>query len=68
MLRKDEATVQIEFTQLIHETDAAYLFEIPTYADEHSDHWIPKSQVAQLDREGKTVEILEWLAVEKGLV
>ena len=64
---KDETTVQIEFEMIVHETDAAYLIEVPTVSDKTADVWIPKSQVAEIDREGKTMEVTEWVAVEKGL-
>ena len=48
---KDETTVQIEFELIVHETDAAYLLEVPTYGEKTADVWIPKSQVAEIDRE-----------------
>lgn len=67
MPAKDETTVQIEFEHIVHETDAAYLLEVPTYSENTKDVWIPKSQVAELDREGKTMEVTEWVAIEKGL-
>ncbi len=64
---KDETTVEIEFEMIVHETDAAYLLEVPTFGEKTADVWIPKSQVAQIDREAKTMEVTEWVAVEKGL-
>ena len=57
--------VEVQFDELVHETDMAYLLEI--YGQQM---WIPKSQVDDLfeDGEGNKIIVKEWLAREKGLI
>ena len=55
--------VVIDFDEIKHETELAYLFVI-----DDNEVWLPKSQCLTLDVEAREVEIPEWLAVDKGLV
>ena len=53
---------------LHHETDKAYL--VSTDGKRDKAVWIPKSQCQQVDGEGqhRTMEMPEWLAIDRGLV
>lgn len=53
---------EVAFEDIVHETDKAFLIKFA-----EGEIWIPKSQVKDLDKDGLTVTIPEWLAVEKGL-
>lgn len=46
-----------------HDTDSAFLIDT---GDE--EIWIPKSQCAGGERGDTSLEIREWLALEKGLI
>ena len=50
------------FDEIIKETKLAKLFRFDNY-----ETWIPSSQIQDLDEDGKTMEIPDWMAVEKGL-
>lgn len=57
----------VEVTEVIKESDDAFLFEI-----DGEEYWIPKSQIhrdASLSEgdENITVEITTWIADQKGL-
>lgn len=53
----------IYFERLVHQTTDAWLIE----TDSGDEVWLPKSQ-CELDEDDNTVEVPEWLAIEKGLV
>jgi len=55
--------VTITVDDLIHETDAAWLFDVAG-----SEVWLPKSNCEYTPGRIKTVEVPEWLAIDKGLV
>ena len=60
--RDSNHTTEISYDEIEHETDEAVMFEIDNLLV-----WLPKSQI-EFDRDEKTIELPEWLAVEKGLV
>lgn len=59
--------VGIEYERVVHETDAAFLFLVPTYGTNMQEVWIPKSQIQHHDEDEKLVTVPEWLATKKGL-
>jgi hypothetical protein len=58
--------VEISFEELVRETPAAFLLKMEEGIFGEKV-WFPKSQCT-LDEETKTIEVPEWLAIEKGLV
>lgn len=55
--------VTIYFDELLHQTDDAYKLLI-----DREQIWLPKYACRDLDEEDGTVEVLEKVAVEKGLI
>lgn len=55
----------LEFTQLVRNTDGAYLF----LWDEHDGHesWVPMSVCTDLDKTAKTIEVETWFVEKEGL-
>ena len=53
--------VELNHDGIVKETEKAVLID---FGDEQE--WIPRSQMEAL--EANTVEVAEWLAIEKGLV
>ena len=53
--------VEIEFQEIIKETDKAYQIKF----DAETVVWIPKSQCRIIS---KTIYLTDWLAKEKGLI
>ena len=56
-------SVEVEYDELIHETDKARLVSV-----DNGEVWIPLSQVVMWDEDEQVFEIPEWLAIEKNLV
>lgn len=60
--------VHIDVAKILHETAAAFRVRL----EDGTEHWIPKSQIADPDDydagdENCTVSITEWIAKQKGL-
>lgn len=55
-------TVDIDFDELVHDTDMAWLISIDS-----EKVWLPKSE-CELDEHDQVAQVPEWLAIEKGLV
>ena len=55
--------VELDFDELKHETEKAYLFVI-----DEEEVWIPKSVCEEVDEELNIVEIQEWFAEQEGLI
>lgn len=55
--------VQVYFERVICESELAWLVETA----DGDEAWLPKSE-CQLDEDDNSVELPEWLAIEKGLV
>jgi len=53
--------MEIPFDEIVTETDAAWLLDV---GDDKI--WLPKSQ-CDIDEDDNTIEVPEWLAIEKGL-
>ena len=53
--------VDIEFDDVVHETEKAYLISV-----DGNEIWIPKSQIIEMD--DSTMTIPEWLAEENDLI
>jgi len=53
---------QIDFDELIKETDLSWLLKI-----DGDQIWFPKSR-CEIDEDDGTIEVPEWLAIEKELV
>jgi len=64
--KMDTDIVEID-CEIIHRTDNAVLIEIGT-----DEYWLPKSKISCVEGvenfELTTIEVEEWLAIEKGLV
>lgn len=60
--------VELAFDKILHDKhySQAILFDF----GEDEPVWIPKSQInmAEFDKTSNTVEIREWIAIEKGLI
>jgi hypothetical protein len=54
--------IDIEYDELKHETDMAYLVII-----DGDEVWIPKS-VCELDEDNQIIEVQEWFAEKEGLI
>ena len=52
----------VEFDEIEHETDEAVKFSI-----EERSVWLPKSEI-EFDIDERTIELPEWLAMDKGLI
>jgi hypothetical protein len=67
MIEGESDLVEVDIV-LHHETDKAYL--VSTDGKRDKAVWIPKSQCQQVDGEGQhwTLEMPEWLAIDRGLV
>jgi hypothetical protein len=67
MIEGKSDLVEVEIV-LHRETDKAYL--VSTDGKRDKAVWIPKSQCQQVDGEGqhRTMEMPEWLAIDRGLV
>lgn len=58
-----EDNVSIDYDRQVDSSAKAILLSI-----DGENHWIPKSQIDEHDRQNNYVVIPEWLAIEKGLV
>lgn len=58
----DESLTTVDYTDMLHETDKAILFETDV-----GEVWIPKSEIVEHDEDAMTVMIPTWLAEEKDL-
>lgn len=66
---KEQDYVEVDFDEVIHETENAVLFEFDK--DRGREVWVPRSALQSLDvrRNGSgSVEIVEWFAKEHGLI
>lgn len=61
-----QETIEISFVELVNETAAAWLLQLEEGIFGKKE-WFPKSQ-CELDESGRTIEVPEWLAIEKELV
>jgi hypothetical protein len=52
----------LDYTEIIHETDGAILFSI-----DGDEVWIPRS-LLELDESTHTVTVPEWFALKEGLI
>lgn len=65
----DDIFVEIEFDHFKGDTDAAICIVI-----DGEEHWLPKSQTGRPDYKKEpgtrpgSVEVAEWLAIDRGLV
>lgn len=57
------AMVTVDFDELVYQTDDAYKLRI-----DGDEVWLPKACCRDLDEEDGTVEVIEKMAVDKGLV
>jgi len=65
MINEDERSddmLEFNFDEVEAETEMAWLLKI-----DRDKTWFPKSR-CRLDSQAKTVEVPEWLAMEKGLI
>ncbi|NIQ91044.1 MAG: hypothetical protein GWM98_04845 [Nitrospinaceae bacterium] len=60
--------VEIYFDSIKHETDAAFLICFESDPFDPVQHWIPKSQVIDMDENKKRIIIPEWIAYQKDLI
>ena len=58
-----EEIIEIEYTEILNETEKAVLLLI----EDDWEEWVPKSQILSHDEEGCIMEIPRWLAEAKGL-
>lgn len=68
MKGEEHTTVEILVDRIEDETDLALCLVIPCPDGKNRHTWIPKSQIISEDWPNKTIEILEWVAIEKDLV
>jgi hypothetical protein len=61
-MSKHHRLVDIDYEELLSETDKAYCFAI-----DNKEVWLPKS-LAELDKDSKQVTIPYRIAYEKGLI
>lgn len=59
---KDENTRVIGYTKIVTHTPKALLVRI----DDH-EFWLPRSGIVEIDENTKSMEVLEWLARDRGL-
>jgi len=64
----DQKTVEVDYERIETSTPLAIKFWLIGPDGRSRIAWVPRSQIVELDRENKTMEVAEWVAIEKGLV
>jgi hypothetical protein len=62
-MTRDKEWVEVDFDAVEHETPDSWLIRV-----DRETYWLPKSMCRNFDAQSKSVEVEEWIAVDRGLV